>query len=170
MPQMPNLFWLIPRRFPLIHRLLLRSSVRRAIYAKPLKCPLFQATSPEAVWQTSPISRDFHPVTWFILKIASKIDPILMRVTGGRVNTTSTNAFVVLHRIGAKTGRARQTPLLYFTEGRNVVLVAGNPARHLRPARLVRDHASFRLQIRMTVPCIRLLAHGAHSGVRIARH
>jgi len=75
-----------------------------------------------------------RPVTWFILKVASKVDPILMRLTGGRVNMTGTNAVVVLHHIGAKTGQARQTPLLYFTEGQNVILVAGNGSLPCHPA------------------------------------
>jgi deazaflavin-dependent oxidoreductase (nitroreductase family) len=75
-----------------------------------------------------------RPVSWFILKIASKIDPILMQLSGGRVNMTGTNAVVILHHVGAKTGLARQTPLLYFTEGRNVVLVAGNGGLPRHPA------------------------------------
>ena len=57
-----------------------------------------------------------------------------MRLTGGRVNMTGTNAVVVLHHIGAKTGQARQTPLLYFTEGENVILVAGNGGLPSHPA------------------------------------
>jgi len=43
-----------------MYRLARCSSVRPAIYAKPLKCPLFQATSQEAAWRKSWISRDFR--------------------------------------------------------------------------------------------------------------
>jgi deazaflavin-dependent oxidoreductase (nitroreductase family) len=66
--------------------------------------------------------------------VGNKIDPILMRLTGGRVNTTGTDAVVILHHVGAKTGKARQTPLVYFTDGPNVVLIASNGGSTRHPA------------------------------------
>ena len=72
-----------------------------------------------------------RPLTWFFVNVGNRIDPFLMRVSGGRLNTTGSPMVVVLHHTGAKTGKARQTPLAYFTEGRDVVLVASNGgARH----------------------------------------
>jgi deazaflavin-dependent oxidoreductase (nitroreductase family) len=73
-----------------------------------------------------------HLVTWFILNVANKVDPFLMQLTGGRLNTTGTDVVVILHHTGAKTGKARQTPLLYFTENHDVVLIAssGGSAHH----------------------------------------
>ena len=73
-------------------------------------------------------------ITWFLLTVGNKLDPILMRLTGGRFNTTGTDAVVILHHTGARTGNARQTPLVYFTEGENVVLVASNGGSIRPPA------------------------------------
>jgi len=72
------------------------------------------------------------PITWFIVHVGTHVDPALMRLSGGRVNVTGTDAVIVLHHVGAKTGKARRTPLLYFTEGRDVILIAskGGAARH----------------------------------------
>ena len=33
------------------------------------------------------------PVRWFMVNVASRIDPLLMRVSGGRMNLTKANAF-----------------------------------------------------------------------------
>jgi len=72
------------------------------------------------------------PITWFMVNVATRIDPMLMRLSGGRVNVVGSDAVVILHHVGAKTGKERQTPLLYFTEGQDVILIAskGGAARH----------------------------------------
>jgi len=75
-----------------------------------------------------------RPITWLIAHVATHIDPMLMRLSGGRVNATGTDAVVILHHVGAKTGKPRQTPLLYFTEGPDVVLIAGNGGAARNPA------------------------------------
>jgi deazaflavin-dependent oxidoreductase (nitroreductase family) len=74
------------------------------------------------------------PVRWFMVNVASRIDPLLMRVSGGRINLTNPDALVVLHHVGAKTGKARQTPLLYFTDGPNVIVVASAAGAPHHPA------------------------------------
>ena len=74
------------------------------------------------------------PVRWFMVNVASRIDPLLMRVSGGRMNLTGADAIVVLHHVGAKTGKARQTPLLYFTDGPNVIVVASASGAPHHPA------------------------------------
>ena len=73
-----------------------------------------------------------RPVSWFMVHVATHIDPVLMRLSGGRLNLIGTDAVVVLHHVGAKTGKARQTPLLYFTDGPDVILIAsaGGAPRH----------------------------------------
>ena len=73
-------------------------------------------------------------VTWFIVHVSNKLDPVLMRFTDGRLNTTGTDAVVVLHHVGAKTGKPRITPLVYFTEGRDVILIASNGGSKKHPA------------------------------------
>lgn len=83
-----------------------------------------------------------RPVTWFLVTIGNKIDPVLMRLTRGRLNTTGTDTVVVLHHTGAKSGKARQTPLVYFTEGRDVVLIASNGGSKKHPAWLYNVRAN----------------------------
>jgi len=75
-----------------------------------------------------------RPITWFMAHVATHIDPVLMRLSGGRANVTGTDAVVILHHVGAKTGKPRQTPLLYFNEGPDVILIAGNGGAARNPA------------------------------------
>ena len=72
------------------------------------------------------------PMTWFLVNIGNRIDPVLMRATGGRVKSTVTAPTVLLTHRGAKSGKERTTPLSYFTQGDDVVLIAsrGGSLRH----------------------------------------
>ncbi|MFL6022261.1 MAG: nitroreductase family deazaflavin-dependent oxidoreductase [Marmoricola sp.] len=63
-------------------------------------------------------------VTWYLVHVGRVLDPFLMRVTKGRFNSTGSNILVVLTTTGRKSGLPRQTPLAYFTDGDDVVLVA----------------------------------------------
>lgn len=73
-------------------------------------------------------------MAWFLLKVGSRIDPWLLRVTNGRVNVTGVDNIVVLHHVGAKSGLPRQTPLAYFTDGDDVILVASKGGAAEQPA------------------------------------
>jgi deazaflavin-dependent oxidoreductase (nitroreductase family) len=81
-----------------------------------------------------------RPVTWFLVNVGGKIDPALMRISGGRLKSTLNAPTIVLTHTGAKSSKQRQTPLTYFTQGDDVVLIAskggapGHPAwyRNLR--------------------------------------
>lgn len=75
-----------------------------------------------------------RPITWFVVNVGTHVDPMLMRLSGGRVNVIGMDAVVVLHHVGAKTGQARQTPLVYFTEGPDVILTASNGGAARHPA------------------------------------
>ena len=75
-----------------------------------------------------------RPITWFMLHVGTHVDPVLMRLSGGRVNVTGTDMVVILHHVGAKTGKARQTPLVYFTEGQDVILIASYGGSPSHPA------------------------------------
>jgi len=58
---------------------------------------------------------------------------MLIRLTHGRVTSTGPwPRFVLLTHTGAKSGIQRTTPLLYFTDGDRVILIASNygGARH----------------------------------------
>lgn len=73
-------------------------------------------------------------VAWFLIHVGSRVDPVLMRLSGGTVNVTGTDAVVVLTHIGARSGAVRHTPLVYFTDGPNVILVASKGGAETHPA------------------------------------
>jgi deazaflavin-dependent oxidoreductase (nitroreductase family) len=63
-------------------------------------------------------------VTWYLVHVGRVVDPFLMRITGGRFNSTGSPVLVVLTTTGRKSGLPRETPLAYFTDGDDVVLIA----------------------------------------------
>jgi F420H(2)-dependent quinone reductase len=75
-----------------------------------------------------------RPVTWFLVNVGNKIDPYLMRATGGRLKTTVIAPTVLLTHTGAKSGRKRTTPLAYFTDGDTVILIASRGGHREHPA------------------------------------
>jgi deazaflavin-dependent oxidoreductase (nitroreductase family) len=68
------------------------------------------------------------------LNVANKVDPYLMRASGGRLKMPSGAPTVLLTHTGAKSGRERTTPLLYFTDNGNVVLIASQTGKAKHPA------------------------------------
>ncbi len=73
-------------------------------------------------------------VTWFLVNVGRHVDPLLMKWSNGRLNLTGQPVVVILHHIGARSGKRRTTPLLYFTRGRDVILVASNGGSTHHPA------------------------------------
>lgn len=65
--------------------------------------------------------------------IAARLDTPIMKATGGRV-TLALGAVpvVILTTTGARSGQRREKPLVYFTDGDDVILTASNygGARH----------------------------------------
>src|SRR6266511_2827624 len=49
-----------------------------------------------------------RPVTWFLVNIGNKVDPYLMKATGGRLRTTLNAPTVLLTHTGAKSGKKRE--------------------------------------------------------------
>ena len=58
------------------------------------------------------------------MKIASPIDRRLIPMTNGRLSTTFGQQVLVVEHEGARSGKKRRTPPLYFRAGDNVVIVA----------------------------------------------
>ena len=71
---------------------------------------------------------------WLAANIAWKIDPCLLRLTGGRVSTAWPLRAALLETRGARTGRPRRNATLYFHDGDRVTIIpslrgwARNPA------------------------------------------
>jgi deazaflavin-dependent oxidoreductase (nitroreductase family) len=99
------------------------------------RVPAYDPREPKGPWMTtlSWAARQ-RPVTWFLVNVGNKIDPYLMRASGGRVKSTLSAPTVLLTHTGAKSGKQRTTPLAYFTDGDNVILIASRGGHHDHPA------------------------------------
>jgi deazaflavin-dependent oxidoreductase (nitroreductase family) len=63
-----------------------------------------------------------------------KIDPLLLRVTRGRVATTLVFPTALLETRGARTGARRRNAIIYFHDGDRVIIVASNAGSSKHPA------------------------------------
>ena len=75
-----------------------------------------------------------RPVTWFLVNLGPKIDPPLMRLTRGHVRLAGSGPTVLVTHTGAKSGKQRTTPLAYFTDGDDVVIIASKGGAESHPA------------------------------------
>jgi deazaflavin-dependent oxidoreductase (nitroreductase family) len=71
---------------------------------------------------------------WFSVNIAWKLDPLLLRLSGGRLSTTGPLAAALLESRGARTGRTRRNATLYFHDGERVTIVASKRGLPEHPA------------------------------------
>jgi deazaflavin-dependent oxidoreductase (nitroreductase family) len=75
------------------------------------------------------------PGTWYSSQLGARIDPWLLRATGGRVDHAFGQIPIVLLTVrGARSGAQRTVPLLYFSEGDDVILIASSYGRPKFPA------------------------------------
>ena len=71
---------------------------------------------------------------WVALNVANKVDPYLMRASRGLIKVPSGVPTVLLTHTGAKSGKKRTTPLAYFTDRGNVILIASRGGHREHPA------------------------------------
>lgn len=72
---------------------------------------------------------------WYLRHISPRVDQTLMRRTRGRISSIGTwPRFLLLIHTGAKSGVERATPLIYFTDGERVILIASNYGGTRHPA------------------------------------
>lgn len=99
------------------------------------RVPPFDPQEPKSLWMTAlSWSGRQRPVTWFLVNVGNKVDPYLMKASGGRLKTTLSAPTVLLTHTGAKSGKKRSTPLAYFTDGDNVILIASRGGARDNPA------------------------------------
>jgi len=73
--------------------------------------------------------------TWYGINVASRFDPALIRITRGRVNLGANQLPTLLMTVrGRKSGVERTVPLVYFTDGDDVILMASSFGRPKLPA------------------------------------
>ena len=91
----------------------------------------------------APRSRLYRATAWLTgtrpgrrlaMELAARVDPWLLRRTNGRLSTTPHIKQVLLTVPGRKSGEPRTTPLLYFTQGAEVILIASSFGRDSHPA------------------------------------
>jgi deazaflavin-dependent oxidoreductase (nitroreductase family) len=89
--------------------------------------------------------------TWYSSRLGARIDPWLLRATGGRVDHAFGQIPIVLLTVrGARSGVERTVPLLYFSDGDDVILVASSYGRPRFPAwyHNVKAHPDVRLEVK----------------------
>ena len=75
-----------------------------------------------------------RPMGWLSRSIAWKLDPYLMRLTGGRVGMGLRLPTALLETRGARTGRLRRNGVIYFHDGERVTIVASKLGLPEHPA------------------------------------
>lgn len=71
---------------------------------------------------------------WVAINVGNRVDPHLMKLSGGRLKLAFRFPTVLLTHTGAKSGKKRTTPLAYFTDRGNVVVIASRGGDLKNPA------------------------------------
>jgi deazaflavin-dependent oxidoreductase (nitroreductase family) len=71
---------------------------------------------------------------WVFINVTAKIDPWLLKRSNGRISSLPGQPVLLLQHTGAKTGAPRETPLVYATDGDDIILVASAGGSPKHPA------------------------------------
>lgn len=71
---------------------------------------------------------------WISRRAFWRLDPLLLRLTGGRLATTLVFPTAVLETVGARSGRRRRNATIYFHDGDDVIVVAAHAGRPVHPS------------------------------------
>jgi deazaflavin-dependent oxidoreductase (nitroreductase family) len=71
---------------------------------------------------------------WYFINVTAKLDPWLLERSDGRLSTLPGQPVLLLHHTGAKTGKARRTPLVYATDGDDIILIASKGGAPTNPS------------------------------------
>jgi deazaflavin-dependent oxidoreductase (nitroreductase family) len=71
---------------------------------------------------------------WFLLKVAPRIDKVLIPRTSGRLSSTGINKVGLVTTTGAKSGRPRTQPLVLVDDGDGLLAIGSNYGRPTHPA------------------------------------
>jgi deazaflavin-dependent oxidoreductase (nitroreductase family) len=84
---------------------------------------------------------------WIAKNVAPKVDPWLLRATGGRLSMGLMLPSALLTTTGAKTGQPRTNPVFYFHDGADVIVIASNYGDDKHPAWYYNVRANPKVQI-----------------------
>lgn len=71
---------------------------------------------------------------WFFVNVTARIDPWLLKRSGGRFSTIVGAPVLLLQHVGAKSSKHRETPLVYATDGDDIILIASAGGAPNHPA------------------------------------
>jgi len=74
------------------------------------------------------------PGGWFFVNVANPLDRFLLRRTRGRFSVALGQPVLLITVKGARSGKPRQTPLLYLADADNLVVVASKAGSATHPA------------------------------------
>ena len=74
------------------------------------------------------------PALFLTRHISWKLDPLLLRVTGGRLSSALYIRTAVLETRGAKSGELRRNAVIYFHDGDRVTIIPSNAGAARNPA------------------------------------
>ena len=86
---------------------------------------------------------------WYGMHVGSRVDPPLLRLTGGRLATTSFFPLVLMTVPGRRSGEPRTVTLVYFTQGDEVILTASSFGRDRHPAWYLNAVAAGEVELRV---------------------
>ncbi len=73
--------------------------------------------------------------TWYSSQLGARIDPWLVRISRGRLDSTFGQIPIVVVTVrGARSGVERKVPLLYFSDDGDVILIASSYGKAKFPA------------------------------------
>jgi deazaflavin-dependent oxidoreductase (nitroreductase family) len=75
-----------------------------------------------------------RPGGWLYIHVFCRIDPLLLRISGGRISISVGWPILQLTHTGARSGKRRRTALLCTGDGENIVLVASKAGAARNPA------------------------------------
>ncbi len=71
---------------------------------------------------------------WFSSRVAWKLDPFVLRLSGGRIGMGLVLPTALLETRGARTGEVRRNGVIYFHDGDKVIVVASKLGLPRHPA------------------------------------
>jgi deazaflavin-dependent oxidoreductase (nitroreductase family) len=80
--------------------------------------------------------------SWLSPKVVWKVDPHLMRLTGGRLGMGLMLPTALLETRGARTGRLRHNGVIYFHDGDRVTIIASKLGLPEHPSWFHNAHAN----------------------------
>jgi deazaflavin-dependent oxidoreductase (nitroreductase family) len=75
-----------------------------------------------------------RPMGWLSRKVAWRLDPVLMRLSGGRLGMGWPLPTALLETLGARTGQPRRNGVIYFNDGDRVTIIASKLGLPEHPA------------------------------------